>query len=74
MRALELSPLKPTHGLNGPPVDGRVLGKLLKKYVVKRFRNHCGLIKAARSGFPREKTTNGDVASVYTHCETAQAC
>ncbi len=33
MRAL-LSPLKPTQGLNGPPVDGRVLGKLLKKYVV----------------------------------------
>ena len=27
--------------------------------------------KVGRSGFPWEKTTKGDVASVYTHCETA---
>ena len=30
--------------------------------VFKRFRNYCGLIKVARSGFPWEKTTKGDVA------------
>jgi hypothetical protein len=41
--------------------------------VFKRFRNYCGLIKVARSGFPWEKTTKGDVASVYTNCETALA-
>jgi hypothetical protein len=29
---------------------------------VKRFRNYCGLMKVARSGFPWEKTTKGDVA------------
>jgi hypothetical protein len=28
----------------------------------KRFRNYCGLIKVARSGFPWEKTTKSDVA------------
>jgi CubicO group peptidase (beta-lactamase class C family) len=39
--------------------------------ILKRFRNYCGLIKVARSGFPWEKTTKGDVASVYTNCETA---
>jgi CheY-like chemotaxis protein len=38
---------------------------------LERFRNYCGLIKFARSGFPWEKTTKGDVASVYTNCETA---
>jgi plasmid stabilization system protein ParE len=38
---------------------------------LERFRNYCGLIKVARSGFPWEKTTKGDVASVYTNCETA---
>ena len=38
---------------------------------LERFRNYCGLIKIARSGFPWEKTTKGDVASVYTNCETA---
>jgi hypothetical protein len=37
----------------------------------KRFRNYCGLIKIAGSGFPWEKTTKGDVTSVYTNCETA---
>jgi hypothetical protein len=36
-----------------------------------RFRNYCGPMKVARSGFPWEKTTKGDVASVYTNCETA---
>jgi hypothetical protein len=30
--------------------------------VFKRFRNYCGLIKVARSGFPWEKTTKGDMA------------
>jgi hypothetical protein len=39
--------------------------------VLKRFRNYCGLIKVARSGFPWEKTTKGDVAPVYTNYETA---
>ena len=39
--------------------------------IVKRFRNYCGLIKIARSGFPWQKTTKGDVASDYTNCETA---
>jgi hypothetical protein len=38
---------------------------------LERFRNYCGLIKVAKSGFPWEKTTKGDVASVYTNCETA---
>ena len=38
---------------------------------LERFRNYRGLIKVARSGFPWEKTTKGDVASVYTNCETA---
>src|SRR5271170_3893247 len=38
---------------------------------LERFRNYCGLIKVARTGFPWEKTTKGDVASVYTNCETA---
>ncbi len=38
---------------------------------LERFRNYCGLIKVARSGFPWEKTTKGDVALVYTNCETA---
>jgi hypothetical protein len=38
---------------------------------LERFRNYCGLIKVARSGFPWEKTTKGDGASVYTNCETA---
>ena len=28
----------------------------------KRFRNYCGLIKIARSGFPWEKTTKGSLA------------
>jgi len=40
---------------------------------LERFRNYCGLIKVVRSGFPWEKTTKGDVASVYTNCETALA-
>jgi len=40
---------------------------------LKRFRNYCGLMKVARSGFPWEKTTKGDVASVNTNCETAIA-
>jgi hypothetical protein len=40
-------------------------------HFLERFRNYCGLIKVARSGFPWEKTTKGDVASVYTNCETA---
>ena len=31
------------------------------------------LIRVARSGFPWEKTTKGDVASIYTNCETAKA-
>ena len=39
----------------------------------KRFRNYGGLIRVARSGFPWEKTTKGDVASVYTNCESANA-
>jgi hypothetical protein len=43
----------------------------LAKQYLERFRNYCGLIKVARSGFPWEKTTKGDVASVYTNCETA---
>jgi hypothetical protein len=30
--------------------------------MLERFRNYCGLIKVARSGFPWEKTTKGDVA------------
>jgi hypothetical protein len=30
--------------------------------VSKRFRNYCGPIKVARSGFPWEKTTKGYVA------------
>ena len=38
---------------------------------LEQFRNYCGVIKVARSGFPWEKTTKGDVASVYTNCETA---
>jgi hypothetical protein len=38
---------------------------------LKRFRNYCGLIKIARSGFPWEKTTKRSVASVYANCETA---
>jgi hypothetical protein len=38
---------------------------------LERFRNYCGPIKVARSGFLWEKTTKGDVASVYTYCETA---
>ncbi len=41
--------------------------------VLKRFRNYCGLIKIARSGFPWEKTTRRSLASVYTNCETAVA-
>jgi hypothetical protein len=40
---------------------------------LERFRNYCGLIKIARSGFPWEKTTKGSFASVYTNCETAVA-
>jgi hypothetical protein len=39
--------------------------------LLKRFRNYFGLIKVAKSGFPWEKTTTGDVASIYTNCETA---
>jgi hypothetical protein len=39
--------------------------------IVKRFRNSCCLIKVARSGFPWQKTTKGDMASVYTNCDTA---
>ena len=39
--------------------------------VLKRFRNYCGPIKIARSGFPWEKTTKRPLASVYTNCETA---
>jgi hypothetical protein len=30
--------------------------------IVKRFRNYCGLIKIARSGFPWEKTTKRSLA------------
>src|ERR1700689_736304 len=30
--------------------------------ILKRFRNYGGFIKVARSGFPWEKTTKGDVA------------
>jgi probable addiction module antidote protein len=41
------------------------------RVLLERFRNYCGLIKVARSGFPWEKTTKGDMASVYTNCETA---
>src|ERR1700733_2685439 len=37
---------------------------------LKRFRNYCGPTKVARSGFPLEKTTKGDVASLDTNCET----
>ena len=40
---------------------------------LEQFRNYCGLIKIARSGFPWEKTTKRPVASVYTNCETALA-
>jgi heme o synthase len=40
---------------------------------LKRVRNYCGVIKVARSGFLWEKTTRGEVASVYTNCETAVA-
>ena len=39
---------------------------------LERFRNYCGL-KGARSG-SLEKTAKGDVASVYTNCETAVVC
>jgi Carboxypeptidase regulatory-like domain/TonB dependent receptor/TonB-dependent Receptor Plug Domain len=46
----------------------RQVGSLLK-----RFRNYCGLIKIARSGFPWEKTTKRSLASVYTICGTAVA-
>ncbi len=42
-----------------------------RKTVLKRFRNYCGLINLARGGFPWEKTTKGEVASVYTNCDTA---
>ena len=40
--------------------------------LLEQFRNYCGLINIARSGFPWEKTTKRPVASVYTHCETAR--
>jgi hypothetical protein len=40
-------------------------------YLLERFRNYCGLKNVVRSGFPWEKTTKGDVASVCTNCETA---
>ena len=40
---------------------------------LRRFRNYCGPRKIAKAGFPWEKTTKGDVASVYTNCETAVA-
>jgi hypothetical protein len=43
----------------------------LLRPILKRFRNYCGLIKIARSGFPWEKTTKRSLASVYTNCETA---
>src|ERR1700689_1441110 len=49
----------------------RVMSGSLRSRVLERFRNYCGLIKVARIGFPWEKTTTGDVASVYTDCETA---
>jgi hypothetical protein len=45
--------------------------EMAKKYALKRFRNYCGLIKIARSGFPWEKTTKRFWASVYTNCESA---
>ena len=37
-------------------------GLILKITVLKRFRNYCGLIKIARSGFPWEKSTKRSVA------------
>ena len=44
-----------------------------RSLVLKHFRNDCGLVKTARSGFPWEKTTKSSFASVYTNCETALA-
>src|ERR1700684_1510921 len=44
-----------------------------RRWRLKQFRNYCGLIRIARSGFPWEKTTKMPVASLYTHCETALA-
>src|ERR1700722_73271 len=32
---------------------------------IEQFRNYCGLVKVARSGFPWEKTTKGEVAPPY---------
>ena len=49
----------------------RVMSGSLRSRVLERFRNYCGLIKVARSGFPWEKTTTGDLASVHTNCEAA---
>src|ERR1700677_1874148 len=49
------------------------LKNTLRCRVLRRFRNYCGLIKIARSGFPSEKTTKSSFASLYTNCETAVA-
>jgi hypothetical protein len=41
---------------------------------IRAMRKHATpLADTVRSGFPWEKTTKGDVASVYTNCETAVA-
>ena len=45
-------------------------GRSFRPYL-EQFRNYCGLIKIARSGFPWEKTTKRPIASVYTNCGTA---
>jgi plasmid stabilization system protein ParE len=61
-----------TEEQSGPAAARRVALRIYEAIdLLERFRNYCGLIKVARSGFPWEKTTKGDMASVYTNCETA---